>query len=114
MRIFNKTKNSSLAEKALLADNFFSRAKGLIGRPGIYSGEALVIARCNSIHTFFMQFAIDVLFVDKNNIVVGALNNVKPWRFSPVYWRSGVVIELPIGVIKESKTCEGDEIAFSD
>lgn len=102
-----------MADKAVIADTCFSRMKGLLGRTGLAQGEALVIRPCNSIHTLFMRFAIDVLFVDKQNKVVAALSNVLPWRLSPIYWRGHSAIELPSGVILEAGTACGDEIRLS-
>lgn len=110
MKLANTTKNLLLAQDALIASTPFFRMKGLLGRKTLNDGEALVIRPCNSIHTFFMRFAIDVLFLDRQNKVIAMLNNVLPWRVSPVYWRGYSVVELPSGVIKKSETAVGDEI----
>jgi len=112
MRIFNKTKNVFLAEEALVAERLFDRTKGLLGRKLLLPKEALVIRRCNSIHTFFMDFAIDVLFVDKNSQVVGIKENIAPWRFSRIYWKASFVVELSSGRIRQTRTEKGDEIAL--
>ena len=113
MKLANTTKNLFLAQDALIASTPFFRMKGLLGRKTFNDGEALVIRPCNSIHTFFMRFAIDVLFLDRQNKVIAMLNNVLPWRVSPVYWRGYSVVELPSGVIKKSETAVGDEIILS-
>ncbi|MEW6101904.1 MAG: DUF192 domain-containing protein [Candidatus Omnitrophota bacterium] len=106
----NKTRSLLLADKAALADSVFSRVKGLLGRRVFNKGEALVIRPCNSIHTFFMRFPIDALFIDGKNAVVGKKVSFKPWRISKIYWRARFVIELPCGVLAESNTSIGDEI----
>lgn len=67
-----------------------------------------MIRPCNSIHTFFMQFPIDVLFMDQNNRVVKCLPNLRAWRLSAVYFGASYTIELPAGIIRESLTQEGD------
>lgn len=113
MNIINKTKGSVLADNAVIADDPFSRLRGLLGRRGLGKGEALVLRPSNSIHMFFMRFAIDALFVDKANIVVGACEDLRPWRVSPVFWKSFYVVELAAGVIAATGTCAGDEIALS-
>ncbi|MCA9398623.1 MAG: DUF192 domain-containing protein, partial [Candidatus Omnitrophica bacterium] len=63
-----------------------------------------------SIHMFFMRFAIDAVFVDKNDHVVGLVENIKPWRLSPIFFKASYVIELPAGTIQETGTSKNDKI----
>lgn len=112
MKIINQTKNTILAEDVIMADTPLKRIKGLLGRKEFKKGQALILKPCNSIHTFFMRFPIDVLFVDKESRVVGLKAHLKPWRLSAIYWGLRFVIEVPSGVILESKTCKGDEISL--
>lgn len=84
-----------------------------MGKKEFKQGEALILKPCNSIHTFFMRFPIDVLFVDKKFKIIGFKICFKPWRLSPFYWQANFVIELPRGVIFESKTSCGDEISLT-
>lgn len=113
MKIINKTKNTVLAENAIIADTPFTRSKGLLGRKELPSKEALIIIPCNSIHTFFMRFSIDVLFVGAGNKIVGIKNGLKPWRLGPIYWRARFAIELPLGTIRESLSSIGDEVSLT-
>ena len=69
-----------LGVRAKIARTFFERAKGLIGVKSLPPGEGLLILRCNSIHTFFMSFPIDAVFLDRNDNVVKAVRNIRPWR----------------------------------
>lgn len=80
--------------KIEVADNFFKRSKGLIGRCGLAADEGLLIPKCNAIHTFFMRFAIDATFLDSHDNVVKVVRNIKPWRFF-IWggWRARKVIE---------------------
>jgi uncharacterized membrane protein (UPF0127 family) len=112
MRIINQTKNTVIAEEAEKAETLFSRIKGLLGRKELLSGQALVIARCNSIHTFFMRFPIDVLFVDKENRVRKCVSYLKPFRFASEYLHSRFVIELPSGVINSTLTQRADVLSI--
>lgn len=114
MRIINKSKNTVLANKGQLADTFLSRMVGLLAHSDLPSGEALVITRCNSIHMLFMRFAIDVIFVDKAHNVVGLVRDIKPFRLSRIYSRAFYAVECPVGVIDQTRTCEGDVIAWDD
>ena len=70
--------------RARVAEGFFARARGLIGRPQPPPGEGLLILRCNCIHTFFMRFAIDATFLDSSDRVVKVVRNIRPWR--PFVW----------------------------
>lgn len=113
MQIINKSRAVPLASEVIVADRPFSRLKGLLGRDSLNKGEALIIKPCNSIHTFFMRFPIDVLFIDKGNKVIKAVCGIKPFRISGIYIRACFAIELPSGVILESSTSQGDEITIT-
>ena len=110
MKIFNQTKNTLIAERAEMADTFISRMVGLLNRKTINDGEALIITRCQSIHMVFMRFAIDCVFSDPQNTVVGLVENIKPYRLSPIFWKASYCIELPVGAIKKSRISVGDSL----
>ncbi len=112
MRLINQSANTILAEDVVFANTPVKRLKGLLGNKSFLDGQALVIKPCNCIHTLFMRFAIDVLFVDKNNKVVKALKKLGPFRFSKLYWKSQIVIELPPGKLTSSQTQDGDLLQF--
>ena len=80
--------------KIEVANGFFARAKGLIGRKSLAPDEGLLIPHCNAIHTFFMQFPIDATFYDRNDQVVKIVRNIRPWRpFIWGGWRAVKVLE---------------------
>ncbi|MDP2940607.1 MAG: DUF192 domain-containing protein [Candidatus Omnitrophota bacterium] len=112
MRAINISQGTTLAQKLDVADNFFTRLKGLLGEKELAKGNGLLIKSCNSIHTFFMRFAIDAIFVDKNNKVVGLVKNLKPFRLSPIFFNASFVIELPCQTIAETHTQIGDYISL--
>jgi uncharacterized membrane protein (UPF0127 family) len=114
MKILNKTNGVILAQKADIADSVFARAKGLLRRKDLLSGEGLVLKPCNSIHTFFMRFPIDVLFVSKEGQVIETIASLKPFRITAVYFRSAFVIELPSGTINSTSTQKEDLISLED
>jgi uncharacterized membrane protein (UPF0127 family) len=113
MPIVNLTRTSTLATAVETADSPLKRMKGLLGRNSLNSQEALVITQCQSIHMFFMKFAIDVLFIDGKNKIVGVVSNIQPFQLSPIFWESTCAIELPAGTIETTKTEVGDEIRIS-
>ena len=113
MKIINKTKNTILADQAYAADTLFARLKGLLGKRELKKGQALILRPCNSIHTFFMRFAIDVIFLDSENRIILIQPRLLPWRLSPICWRGKFAVELPSGVIEESRTTPGDQLTLS-
>lgn len=78
----NETRNSVLAERPRIASSFFQRAKGLLGKKDMEEDEALYIPKCQSIHTFFMRFNIDVIFVDEDGTALKIVKNLKPYRMA--------------------------------
>lgn len=75
-----KLQEKVLVPKLNMATNFFTRFMGLMGKSGIPSDEALFFPKCNSIHTFFMRFPIDVVFVSESGEVVEVLESLGAWR----------------------------------
>jgi uncharacterized membrane protein (UPF0127 family) len=112
MKIINKTKDTVLAENVVLADTPFKRMKGLLGRREFNKGRALIIKPCNAIHTFFMRFPIDALFLNKENRVVGLVSDLPPWKITRLYFNSSTVIELPAGTIESTQAAVGDTISL--
>ena len=112
MKLINKTKNIILAENVTIANTVSKRIRGLLGREDFNQGEALIIKPCNSIHTCFMRFPIDVLFVDKGNKVIQAISSITPFHFTNIYFRAAFAIELPFGTIQSTSTSENDTISL--
>ncbi|OPY55963.1 MAG: hypothetical protein A4E55_02283 [Pelotomaculum sp. PtaU1.Bin035] len=112
MLLVNLTNETILADHIEVASSFNKRLKGLIGRSSLNHGEALILLPCNSIHTFFMNFPIDILFIDKEMVVLQAIKNIRPFRFSPVIHRSHMVIELPAGRLAATGAGVGHHLQF--
>ena len=100
-----------VAETVIPAFESAARRKGLLGRDSLANGSAMVIAPSNAIHTFWMRFAIDVLFVRRNGTVVKVARNVPPWR-AVVGLRAYAVIELPSGALGPGDVTVGDVLAL--
>lgn len=96
MRLLHDRTGADIATAVTLADTRASRRRGLLGRDGMDEGEALMLSPCAAIHTFFMRFAIDVIFVDRDSRVVRTVSRMRPWRIA-IAWRAHSVIELPAG-----------------
>ena len=106
----NQTRNTVLAETADLADTSEKRRTGLLKHERLGPGEGLWIVPCESVHTFFMKFPIDLVYLDKRRKVRKVRNAVQPWRLSACL-RAHSVLELPAGVAERSGTRVGDELA---
>lgn len=90
--------------RAEVARSFFQRLRGLIGRRSMPPGEGMLILRCNAIHTFFMRFAIDATFLDRDGRVVKTVRNIKPWRpFVWGGWRAVQVLETAATLDAENR-----------
>lgn len=108
--ITNISKATLLARKATLANTVGKRIIGLLGRRGMENGEGLIIRPCSSIHTFFMRFPIDILFLDKDSKVVKSIRRMRPFRLSGWVVGAKEVVELPSGVISSTQIDVGDLI----
>ena len=112
MKILNTTRKTTVADQTQVAVTLLSRMRGLLNRTSLKEGEGLVIPSCQQIHTVFMRFPIDVIFVDKTRKVVGLVRNIPPFGFSPIFWNASFAIELPVGTIEKSQTQLGDILEF--
>ena len=112
MRVYNRTRSTPLISRGRLANTFWTRLKGLLGSSPLESGEGLVLVGEKSIHTLFMGFAIDVIYVNKDYEVIRTASNMVPYRLGPFVAQAVYVLELPVGTIEESSTQVGDCLTF--
>jgi len=88
-----------------------ARRRGLLGRDGLEKGHALVIAPCNAIHTFRMQFPIDVLFVARDGVVTKVVERLGAWRMAASF-RAFATIEFRAGFVETQDVRVGDRLRF--
>ncbi len=98
-----------LADRLEPAFDSKTRRRGLLGRQELDAGTALIIAPCNSIHTFFMKFAIDAIFVGREGKVAKIYAALPAWRIG-LSLKSFAVIELAAGTAARADTRVGDEL----
>jgi uncharacterized protein len=92
-----KTKDGRIVcERCLVADNPFARMRGLLGRGGLEPGEGLLLRPAASIHTFFMRFSIDAVFLGRSSEVLKVAHDLAPWRAARCS-EARAVLELPAG-----------------
>jgi uncharacterized protein len=113
MPVINLTKKTWLATKVRKADNFITRLVGLLKRTQLGPEEALWLMPSKGIHTIGMKFPIDVVFLDRDNHVLGISSGMVPYRISGVRLRGYSVLELPTGMIRKSHTEIGDKLEIS-
>jgi uncharacterized membrane protein (UPF0127 family) len=103
---------TAVCPRCIVADRPLARMKGLLGRRGLESDEGLVLMPASSVHTFFMRFPIDVVFLDDELTVIGVSEAVRPWRAA---WRRGAraVLELPAGEAQRRGLRSGDRLRLA-
>jgi uncharacterized membrane protein (UPF0127 family) len=106
-RLRNQRTGVVLADRLLPALDSASRKTGLLKHAGLGEGEAMIIAPSNAVHTWFMKFDLDLLFVRRDGGVVKTRAGVKPWRMSAAL-RAFAVIEMRAGTLAERETLPGD------
>jgi uncharacterized membrane protein (UPF0127 family) len=113
MAQLRKNSQEVLFAKMTIADSFFLRVKGLLGKKDLTKDEALWIHKCNSIHTFGMKFALDCIFLDKNLVVKQLRKNIKPQRLVLPIWGADSVIECKSGTLDQFNLKPGDQLYVS-
>ena len=111
-RVVNASKGTTILTNGLVAETWWQRFRGLMGRGRLGPGEGLAIPQCPSIHTSWMRFPIDVMFLDRENRVVRVFENVKPFRVRLGGKAAESVVEAASGVIRTSSTQPGDQVVF--
>ena len=110
--VFNQTRQSFLSMGVTVADSHVARLKGLLGRRKLRANEGLWVAPSQGVHTIGMLFAIDVIYLDADNRVIHLIEDLRPFRVSPVKMTGASVLELPVRTIFESETQVGDELVI--
>ncbi|HXH22382.1 MAG TPA: DUF192 domain-containing protein [Dehalococcoidia bacterium] len=103
---------AKVATRAQLADGPLTRMKGLLGRRSLDRGEALILRPCWSVHTWFMRFALDVVFVDKTGRVLKIARRIGPWRFTAARGAADA-IEFQGGSLDSEDLAEGDRLLIA-
>jgi len=113
--LFNTSQNQKVCDVVERADTFMSRLLGLMFRRQLPKGHTLWLTSGNSIHTCFMRFSIDLIFVDSALKVVKVVEDVKPYRMVWPVWSAHSVFELPAGALKEVPPLNiGDQLHVRD
>jgi uncharacterized membrane protein (UPF0127 family) len=90
----------------LQAKTYLSRVKGLLGRDSLPVDTGLLLKPCKQVHTCFMKFTIDVVFIDKHNKIIH-LETLKPFKISKYVWKAKAVVEFAEGAIERNRLVKG-------
>lgn len=111
-KLINLSNETVIASNVSEAFTFFKRLKGLMFSDELHSGTGLHIKPCRSVHTYFMKYAIDILYVDVNGTVVAVDEGLQPGEVGRRYKKAVAVVELPNGLVKATKTEVGHNVRF--
>jgi uncharacterized membrane protein (UPF0127 family) len=117
VRAINKTRGTTLCEFIENAGGGVGQSRGLLGRDRLEPGHGMLFVRGRFepfmwMHMFFMRFAIDIVFLDRNDTVIRISRALKPWRMSAIVFGARRALELEAGAAIRSDTRIGDSIAF--
>lgn len=109
-QLWNQQTGQLVARQLLLADTFWNRFRGLLGRTSLQSGEGLWLKPCQQVHMIGMKFPLSVWFLDKTGHVLEIIDNLGPWQISPRFSNADSIIEFPVGWGEETNTHQGDQL----
>lgn len=114
LRADNMARGSTLGTRIGLADRWWSRLRGLIGRSTLEPGEGLVLRPCRAVHMTWMSFPLDVAFLDRRGGVVATYQALAPGARTRWHSEALDALELPVGTLARSGTVNGDTIAYTE
>ncbi len=109
LALMNATTNCCIATHVDIAQTRRARRRGLLGRRYMGPGSALVLVHSWAVHTAFMKFAIDLIFVDRDGRAIHIVQAMRPWRVAIVI-RAQAVIELPAGALFDGAVRLGERV----
>jgi uncharacterized protein len=107
--LINERTHAPVATDVEVASTRAARRRGLLGRDSLDPSAALMLTPCLAVHTAFMRFAIDVVFLDRAGIAVKLVNDVQPWRMAAAA-RAHSVVELAAGSLRRHAIALGDRL----
>ncbi|HEY3825358.1 MAG TPA: DUF192 domain-containing protein [Bryobacteraceae bacterium] len=108
-QVRNVTRGTSIGDAIDTAESSAQRRTGLLKHHKLDEGTGLWIVPCEAVHTFFMKFALDLIYLDRRHRVRGIVRALQPWRLSMCF-PAHSVLELPTGTIDRTNTQKGDQL----
>jgi len=113
MKIQIRYGQKTISNDILVADTMGSRLVGLMFKEKLTGADGLLISPCNSIHTFFMRYSLDIVFLSSDNRIIKIIRDLKPWRMTWLYFRASKTLELPAGRLPKDLK-EGDVLEVTN
>lgn len=101
-----------LGDRIGIADNTWTRLRGLLGRPQLARGEGLLLDPCRSVHMYWMKHPLDVAFLSDGGNVVALYRRLQPGKRSGYHRKARQALELPVGTLSKTDTHVGDRLAI--
>ncbi len=112
VRATNATRGTVVGQCIRVAETGLTRIVGLLGERELQPGDGLLIMPSQGVHTWGMQFPIDIAVLDDDWKVIAIRRNMRPFRMSRMFWKAAAVLELPSGMLESTSTLVGDLIEF--
>lgn len=113
VRILNKTRDGILGARVLIADRWWHRLRGLLGRRRPAEGDGILLVPCRAVHTIGLGYPLDVLFLDREGEVVATYPGLRPRRFTRFHGTAEYALEVPAGTIEATGTGVGDRLVWT-
>lgn len=113
LSVKNVTRNTMVVEQGRVADNFWTKFRGLMGVRQLPVGDGLLIEGCDSVHTHFMRMPIDVFYIDDKQRIVGIDAAMKSWRIGRRRPTASAVLEAPSGTAARTHSTIGDQLQLA-
>jgi uncharacterized membrane protein (UPF0127 family) len=108
----NLTRGRVLGTWVAVADRWWQRLRGLLGRSQLSTGSGLLLQPCRAVHMFGMRYAVDFAFLDRRGSVVAVYHRLAPGQRSRWHKGAAYALELPAGTLAKTGTREGDRLSW--
>lgn len=112
LRVTNRTRNTTLVSEGVVADTYWTRFMGLMGKRELADGFGLLLKNESAIHTFGMRVPIDVVYLDAHGNILRVTPAMPPTRLGPLLRGVRDVLELPAGTLARTQTQQGDQLVL--
>lgn len=113
VRVRNETRQTVLGDRVQVADTFWTRLRGMLGRPEPRNGEGLLLLPSQSVHMWWMKYPLDVAMLDVDRKVLACYQPLEPGQRSRWHRKARFALELPAGQLQQTQTQTGDRISWT-
>jgi uncharacterized protein len=110
VRVANTVRGSVLGTRVAVADTWWLRLRGLVGRSALQAGEGLMLTPCRAVHMYGMRYPVDVAFIDRRGVVLSTYPRLAPGGRTRWHGAAISALEFPAGTLERSGTLDGDAI----